>query len=235
MILDCPQCHARFLVADNLIPAAGRTVRCGACAHSWHVENPNGAAPNDFRKLLEAEEAKTEAEVASEPQFTIEPRTPTPNVPALAKRTWPLKPFKIAVPVLALTWAVLAFFAYFPGGMHMPGLSGIYGAFGATNTQGIAFADVKMERTDGEEGRVTFVLTGNIVNNSEEVRTIPKARVELKDEDGKAVWARTYPVNVTLKPAEKYPFQIPDIKTGFGNRVKTITMDLGNGFELMMR
>ena len=37
MILQCPECQARFLVADHLIPAEGRTVRCGACKHQWHV------------------------------------------------------------------------------------------------------------------------------------------------------------------------------------------------------
>lgn len=36
MIVSCPSCSARFRVADELIGADGRLVRCGRCAYSWH-------------------------------------------------------------------------------------------------------------------------------------------------------------------------------------------------------
>jgi predicted Zn finger-like uncharacterized protein len=35
MLLICPECSAKYNVADGAIPAAGRTVRCAACHHSW--------------------------------------------------------------------------------------------------------------------------------------------------------------------------------------------------------
>ncbi len=35
MILECTQCHMRYLVADSAIGPAGRTVRCAGCRHSW--------------------------------------------------------------------------------------------------------------------------------------------------------------------------------------------------------
>jgi predicted Zn finger-like uncharacterized protein len=35
MILECTQCHMRYLVADTAIGPAGRTVRCAGCRHSW--------------------------------------------------------------------------------------------------------------------------------------------------------------------------------------------------------
>jgi predicted Zn finger-like uncharacterized protein len=36
MLLICPECSAKYNVADGAIPAAGRNVRCAACHHSWH-------------------------------------------------------------------------------------------------------------------------------------------------------------------------------------------------------
>ena len=232
MILNCPNCQARFLVADALIPASGRTVRCGSCHHQWHVDNPRGPESipeptlpehNDFRRLLEEETTREEAQYA-----------PTPNVPAIAKKKWPLKPFKIAVPILAALWAIIAFIAYFPAGQNGP-LAGLYAMFGATSTQGIAFEDIKMEKVEGETGRVQYVITGHIVNHTENDMKVPLVHITLSDKNGKAIWTRDYPVNITLKAGEKYPFNISDVSTAFADSVKTITIDVGNSFELMVR
>lgn len=42
MQLTCPQCSAKYNVADAAIPPSGRTVRCAACGHSW-LARPAGA------------------------------------------------------------------------------------------------------------------------------------------------------------------------------------------------
>ncbi len=36
MILSCPECSARFLIASHLIGEDGRQVKCGVCGHVWH-------------------------------------------------------------------------------------------------------------------------------------------------------------------------------------------------------
>ena len=42
MLLTCPQCSAKYNVADGAIPPSGRTVRCAACGNSWRAM-PAGA------------------------------------------------------------------------------------------------------------------------------------------------------------------------------------------------
>jgi len=44
MILTCPGCAARFMIDDRALGSTGRTVRCGACGHSWH-QFPQPAVP----------------------------------------------------------------------------------------------------------------------------------------------------------------------------------------------
>lgn len=44
MILTCPSCGTRYLVADTAIGNAGRKVRCAACKHSW-FEHAEKASP----------------------------------------------------------------------------------------------------------------------------------------------------------------------------------------------
>jgi predicted Zn finger-like uncharacterized protein len=43
MILTCPNCTARFMIDGHALGAGGRTVRCGACGHSW-LQLPEPAA-----------------------------------------------------------------------------------------------------------------------------------------------------------------------------------------------
>jgi predicted Zn finger-like uncharacterized protein len=44
MILVCPNCDARYRLADDAIPERGRKVRCANCQHEW-VEAPPAAVP----------------------------------------------------------------------------------------------------------------------------------------------------------------------------------------------
>lgn len=212
MILQCPNCNARFMVADSMIPPAGRTVRCGKCTHQWFTEGPAA----DFAAMANAFSGGAGV------------------LPALAHHHVPMLPLKLAVPFLALLWIVIAIYAYFPGGQHTAVFGGIYRMLGAADTRGLVFENVTMER-EQIGGKTRYVLAGAIANHEAKKLTAPYVRIRLKSTKGEVVWEREYPVNQELEPGEVYPFRIEDVETAFANKVATIVLDLGNGFEIGAR
>jgi len=46
MILTCPSCDTQYFADDTTIGESGRTVKCAACSHSWHVSGPGDEAVN---------------------------------------------------------------------------------------------------------------------------------------------------------------------------------------------
>jgi predicted Zn finger-like uncharacterized protein len=243
MILQCPSCYARFAVPDALIPPEGRTVRCGKCASEWHTpglelreQAPPAPAIDEVApasEILAAAPAQDVTEAAPEEPATAA-AAPRAQLPVVRRKAFPLWPFQAAAGVLAAAWLVIALYAYFPKGQFQPGIGAIYSALGVTDTRGLVFADVTMER-ENLGGRTRFILAGSIANHAAQARMIPTVRVALKDKDGKEVWSRKYAVEQTVKGGEVYPFRIEDVETAFAARATSIVLDIGNSFELVMR
>lgn len=88
MILACPSCNMRYAVPNTAIPAAGRTVRCASCQHSWFqaAADPDaeegldetGVAPSP---LSVAQDAVGAADVAPAP---VEEAVDQPTMTAAA-------------------------------------------------------------------------------------------------------------------------------------------------------
>jgi predicted Zn finger-like uncharacterized protein len=259
MILECPACQSRFNVPANAIPAEGRTVKCSRCGHAWHVhasdavavhDTPAPAAPIMAAGLppevalvgetspelatFEAALAAAAAEDAAGKKSVLSKNKAKVKAAGAPRKPRAIWPYKIAAPVLAASWLVLAFFTYFPSWQYSPVLRNIYGLFGVTPTDGVALADVAMRR-EAEGQRTRFLISGNIVNNEAKPRNVPMMRIQMRDRDQKAIWARDYLVNKTLKPGEVYPFRITNAETNFAKDVHTLVVDTGHPLELLFR
>ncbi len=214
MILECPECHARFLVADALLAPAGRSVRCGSCSHQWHAPAPSPS----FAAAVEAEVAALEGGVVTNAAASVASAKPAKKSKLLSL---PVKPFKIAVPALAAVWLAVAYIAYSP-------------MWSNNATRDLAFNEVRME-PEVNDVKTTYVLSGGIVNHGAEQRIIPSVRVELKTSEGKAFWSREYPVNKVIKGGEVWPFKIANVETSRAADVAEVVVDIGNGMQLMVR
>ncbi len=216
---------------ENFTPAADET----ANNEPLFVEQVQTTEPEkvedldpEFLAQLDAVIAQSEANAGKPAKAAKAAKVKTARTPI------PVKPFKLAVPALAVLWLVVAFVAYFPSWAELPGLSGIYHALGAKPTDGLVFSDVAMERAQ-EGSKTKYILSGSIQNHSNMARVVPTVRVLLQDKNGKTIIKRAYPVNAELKAGDTYPFRIANIETAFSASITNIVVDLGNSFQLMVR
>jgi|GEM_PF-1987503 len=256
MILECPSCHAQFNVPDGAITAAGRTVKCSSCQHQWHAMLPAPKAPVEaeqqpilvdtsfLEQLARATDAPDESIAAQvEPAAVEAVQAPAAEQPALAAAKtvkhpfvfpFPIWPFKLAAPSLALCWLALAMLAYFPSWIEGPVVGGIYKALGVVPTDGVILADIAMQRQQ-EGQRTRFLISGNIVNQEAAPREVPAVRIQMLSHENEVVWAREYAVGKTLKPGEIYPFRITNAETSFANNVSQLVVDVGHPLQMMFR
>lgn len=86
MIIACPACSTRYVVADSAIGVDGRTVRCAKCRHSWFQEGPPAerlaeAASSPPATSIAPAVAEAQAEPASDPLPAPPPMPPTDPPP----------------------------------------------------------------------------------------------------------------------------------------------------------
>lgn len=264
MILQCPNCDARFLVDASVLGAEGREVRCAKCSHQWHAkahEQPQAQdiADNALQEHGADESKAPEAQQGDNSLVSFEHEdgdghTARDYQPSFDPEMEDIPDFNLNIPdettnadtaktsvVPVLAASVILFMLM--GGTALlafkdvlqPMAPSVYEMIGIPYTQGLKLADVTLRKRE-THSNVRYIVEGKIVNESDEVRKIPTLRVAMINKAGTAMQMREYEAEqVSLKPGESYPFSARNLQTTFVDRVSHLVVDLGNGIELGLR
>ncbi len=221
MILTCPSCDTRYSVDGAKFPAAGRTVRCAKCGHSWHQPGEGEAVPEA------APEIPTEAAPAAALASTEAPASTSDPFPVNLSPTRAFAPASVAsesraplAPKLAVVagWAGLIAVVLLIAvsavryrqdiAVIWPQSAGVYSSLGLkVNASGIDFRQVDYRR-ETEDGQVVLAVSGVIVNAGSRQLTVPQTvRVTLSDVNNHEVYHWTFkPTATVLGPGQSVPF-----------------------------
>ncbi len=201
MIVTCSSCSKRYLVDSRALGAAGRTVRCASCGHTW-FQTPPQDAPQPI--TLAAPEA--------EPGFALdgerrEGRVQLPAVPPARGRGYLIAWGVAALVIVGLAWGLIAARASVM--VLWPPAAKLYAMIGYGPTvagTGLELRKVTPSRGT-ENGVPTLAIDGEVVNISTVVRDVPKLKVALRDGNDHELQAWTVSVNEPrLLPGASVPF-----------------------------
>ncbi|HKO06676.1 MAG TPA: MJ0042-type zinc finger domain-containing protein [Alphaproteobacteria bacterium] len=222
MILDCPSCATRYLVASEQIAPRGRLVRCGVCHHTWHQEPAEEvplevepaprtaeAGPSQARAAGEliGERAASEARATSE----LRPIPRGSNLPAFPPRP------RRRTPVLGWVVLVLAVAALLYGTFverariveFWPPAGRLFMLLGVMPEPvgaGLEIRAVTSERAS-ENGVAVLRIAGEVVNISGVSRDVPPLVAVLEDARKRKVQQWTFKAGETkLLPGEAAKF-----------------------------
>ena len=188
MILECSQCHTRYLVPDTAVGSTGRTVRCANCRHSW-FQHPPGAPPLDLSGTVAVPPPAPLAEPAPAyagadqdyDAFAHEPPFRPRRNPA---RRWTIVAVSAGALMLVATLALM--FLNLPSVASMIGLP-----LGADETP-LKFVNLKKpDRRDLPNGSELFAIGGQVKNPTAERQSVPDIRAELRDASDRLVYSWT--------------------------------------------
>uniref|UniRef100_UPI0035CBB05C MJ0042-type zinc finger domain-containing protein n=1 Tax=uncultured Sphingomonas sp. TaxID=158754 RepID=UPI0035CBB05C len=207
MILECTECHTRYLVPDTAIGPDGRTVRCASCKHSWFqagipvldlaapAEMPS-AAPEPVRPAEAASPAMAPAEAAPYPGYDAFAHEPPFRARRNPARRWTMAALAAGVVMLAAAGGIVY--------VGAPGLaSDLFQANGGTPLK-IVSKPIDQHTFNGNE---IFAVSGTVLNPTDSPQPIPDIRADLRDAQRRIVFSwMIRPEASTLPPKGKIEF-----------------------------
>ncbi|VVS98045.1 conserved hypothetical protein [Sphingomonas sp. EC-HK361] len=230
MILECPECHTRYLVPDTAIGADGRTVRCATCKHSWFQTPAGFSAPIDApvepEPIPSAPATSGEVEDRAGSRADARPASvipPAPQVAAFAgaepaaadydafahrapfrARRNPARLWTIAAIAAAVFMVVAAGAILWSGA---PGLLQRIGIPVGSGENPLKLVNNPIERRELANGSELFAISGRVINPSGSRQRVPDIRADLKDASNRTVFSWTItPEQRTLGPGGTIDF-----------------------------
>lgn len=193
MILTCPSCETQYFADDSTIGDSGRSVKCAACAHTWHV-HPSGIAPSE--PVVAAAGGAHEAY-----RLRLRERKQRQSNTA-AIMAW------LITAILFLALAISAVLFRNQVVSMWPESAKAYKLVGLdVNRFGLDFANIDAKRTF--EGTVpTLVISGTVRNITDEDQRGSDVRIGLRDERGNEVANLVTGLDIdALAPGQMAQFQ----------------------------
>lgn len=211
MILECTECHTRYLVPDTAIGPDGRTVRCAACKHSWFQEGaPPLDPPLDLVARAETPFAAMPPPAAAappSPMADVAPPGTYPDYDAFAHeppfrarrnpaRRWTMAALAASVAMLA-TIGVLLY-------SGAPGLASQLFRPAEGTPLRIVSKPVDQHTFNGNE---IFAVSGTVLNPTDTRQSVPDIRADLRDAQKRIVFSwMIHPDAAALPPRGRIEF-----------------------------
>ena len=227
MIITCPNCETQFNVDAAAFIPDGRTVRCAKCSHKWTQRPPEEADEPAAAPPEGADDGDDEAPEAAPPPPAPEPDDDDDfdadeDIPDIVER--PVVPEAAAQRRRGRAaaiggWAALvlvvvavfggAFFARVQIVELWPPSGKLYAQIGfpvASPYDGLEIGEPALKQTrDGES--TVLEVSGEIANNSAEVREVPRLRVALLNVRGDEITNWSFTATATaLAPGDATAF-----------------------------
>lgn len=192
MILTCPSCDTQYFADDNTIGDSGRSVKCAACGHAWHVHGSGGVTSDAPTAVAggahEAYRERVRERRERRSRF-------------VASMVWVIS----AIVFAALGASAVIFrndvVRVWPQAAHAYKAAGL-----EVNRFGLDFNSIEPTRTfDGTTPVLT--VTGTVINISSISQPAADVRISLRDENMQEVAVLVAPINQqTLKAGQEANF-----------------------------